>query len=104
MELRSGTLNLFILRAVAEKPLHGYAITSWLRRASGGDLAVEEGALYHALHRMERQGWLHATPGPSDQNRQAKYYRLTPAGRRALERESRAWSDYARLVARILHS
>jgi transcriptional regulator len=103
VDLRPGTLNLFILRAVAEQPRHGYAIASWLRAASGGELAVEEGALYHALHRLERQGWLRATPGSSDQNRQAKYYRLTPAGRRALERESRSWRDYARLVARILH-
>lgn len=103
MDLRPGTLNLFILRAVAERPLHGYAIAAWLRAASGGELSIEEGALYHALHRLERQGWLRATPGASDQNRQAKYYRLTAEGRRALNRERRSWADYARLVARVLH-
>lgn len=102
MELRPGTLNLFILRALADGPRHGYAIASWLRGVSGGELAVEEGALYHALHRMERGGWLAATFGPSEQNRQAKFYRLTAAGQRALGRERRAWTDYTRLVARIL--
>jgi transcriptional regulator len=102
MELRPGTLNLFVLRALAEGPRHGYAIASWLRAVSGGELAVEEGALYHALHRMERSGWLAATFGASDQNRQAKYYRLTAAGHRALSRERRAWTEYAKLVARVL--
>jgi transcriptional regulator len=103
MDLRPGTLNLFILRAVADQPRHGYAIASWLRDASGGALAIEEGALYHALHRLERQGWLRATAGSTDLNRHAKYYRLTAEGRRALARERRSWSDYARLVARVLH-
>jgi PadR family transcriptional regulator, regulatory protein PadR len=102
MDLRPGTLNLFILRAVADQPRHGYAIAAWLRDVSGGELAIEEGALYHALHRLERQGWLRATPGATDRNRHAKYYRLTAEGRRALARERRSWADYARLVARVL--
>jgi transcriptional regulator len=102
VDLRHGTLDLFILRALADAPQHGYAVIAWLREVSDGELAIEEGALYHALHRMERRGWLAADWGPSENNRQARYYRLTAAGRRALEAESRRWTRYAALAAKIL--
>ena len=102
MDLRHGTLDLFILRALAGGPRHGYAVIAWLREVSGGDLDVEEGALYHALHRMERRGWLAAELGPSENNRQARYYRLTAIGRRELQSETRRWTRYADMAARIL--
>ena len=102
MDLRAGTLDLFILRALADGRRHGYAITAWLRSVSDGELAVEEGALYHALHRMEQRGWLAAEWGPSENNRQAKYYRLTPLGRRELGRQTTRWTRYAAMAARIL--
>ena len=101
MELRPGTLNLFILQSLAGGPRHGYAITAWLRDASGGELAIEEGALYHALHRMERGGWLTSETRPSDANRQARYYRLTPAGRRELSRETQSWRRYVAIAERL---
>ena len=102
MDLRHGTLDLFVLRALADGPRHGYAVIAWLRDISGGELDVEEGALYHALHRMERRGWLAAELGPSENNRQARYYRLTAIGRRELQREARRWTRYADMAARIL--
>jgi PadR family transcriptional regulator, regulatory protein PadR len=102
MDLRHGTLDLFILRALAGGPLHGYAVIAWLRDASGGELDVEEGALYHALHRLERRGLLRADWGPSENRRQARFYRLTPLGRRELARETTRWTRYAALAARIL--
>ncbi len=102
MDLRPGTLDLFILRALADGPQHGYAVIAWLRDVSGGELAIEEGALYHALHRMERRGWLAADWGASENNRQARYYRLTAPGRRALETETTSWTRYAALATRIL--
>ena len=102
VDLKPGTLDLFILRALADEARHGYAVVAWLRRASDEQLEIEEGALYHALHRMERRGWLRAEWGASANNRQARFYRLTPAGRRQLERETVTWQRYADLAARIL--
>jgi transcriptional regulator len=102
LDLRHGTLDLFILRALAAGPRHGYAIIAWLREVSGGDLDVEEGALYHALHRMERRGWLRAEWAASENNRQARFYRLTPLGRRELATETKRWTRYAAMAARIL--
>jgi transcriptional regulator len=102
VQLQPGTLNLFILRALVDGPRHGFAVIAWLRDASAGELAIEEGALYHALHRMERQGWLAAEWGSSEHNRQAKYYRLTPIGRRELQRQTKAWNRYAALAAAVL--
>ena len=101
-DLFTGTLDLLILRTVESGPKHGYAIGRWIRESSSGVLDVEEGALYHALHRMERRGWLAAELGPSENNRQARYYRLTAIGRRELQRETRRWTRYADMAARIL--
>ena len=102
VDLRPGTLDLFILRALADGPQHGYAVVAWLREVSGGELAIEEGALYHALHRMERRGWFAADWGPSENNRQARFYKLTAVGRKALDHETQRWTRYAALTARIL--
>jgi len=103
MQLLPGTLNALVLSTLADGPRHGYAIAEALRRSSRGELLVEEGALYHALHRMEREGWLRATWRASDNNRRAKFYALTAEGRRELKREARAWSRYAAYLTRVLH-
>lgn len=102
MHLRPGTLNLFILRALVNGPEHGFGVVTGLRSLSGGELDIEEGAVYHALHRMERQGLLAAEWAPSDNSRTAKFYRLTPHGRRELRRETSDWTRYAAIMARAL--
>jgi len=102
MQLQPGTLNLFILRSLADGRRHGFEIAAWLREVSGGELAVEEGALYHALHRMAREGWLATEWGASENNRQAKFYRLTATGRRELHRQAAAWQRYAALLGAVL--
>jgi transcriptional regulator len=102
MQLLQGTLNALILATLADGPRHGYAIADELRRSSRGELVLEEGALYHALHRMEGRAWLVAEWRASDNNRRAKYYSLTPAGRRQLTKEARTWAKYAAYLARVL--
>jgi transcriptional regulator len=100
--LFTGTLDLLILRGLAWGPLHGYAIGRWILESSGDVLQVEEGVLYPALHRLESKGWLKAEWGRTDTNRRAKFYDLTPAGRRALEGEVARWSEHAAAVAAVL--
>ena len=102
MQIQPGTLSLFILRALVTGRRHGFDIVTWLRHLSEGDLSVEEGAVYHALRRMERNGWLASEWGTSDNNRQAKYYRLTPLGRLELQTQETAWKRYAAIVGRAL--
>lgn len=102
MHVLQGTLNVLILNALGERPLHGYAIVERIRAASSGELEIEEGALYHAVHRMEARGWLSHVWQPSENNRRAKYYSLTAAGRRQLAREARAWASYGAFLARVL--
>jgi PadR family transcriptional regulator PadR len=97
-----GTLNLLILRALQDGPLHGLAIQRRLRDASDSALSVEEGALYPALHRLEAEGLLGAEWGTSDKNRKAKFYRLTAKGRRHLRREAARWTAHAQAVFRTL--
>lgn len=97
-----GTLNLLILRALRDGTLHGLAIQRRLHQASETALSVDEGALYPALHRLERDGLLEAEWGTSEKNRKAKYYRLTAEGRRALERETDRWVSHVRAVSRTL--
>jgi transcriptional regulator len=91
-----------ILRTLAWGPANGYAIAQWVRELSEGDIELEEGALYPALHRMEHRGWIAAEWGLSPNNRRAKFYRLTPAGRRALQSEAARWQRYVALVGRVL--
>jgi PadR family transcriptional regulator PadR len=100
--LLHGTLDVLILKAVSWGPRHGYAIAEWARTVSDGDLLVEEGPLYTALHRLERKGWLTSEWGFSDNNRRAKYYQLSPAGRRQLRSEASSWERYARAVTKAL--
>jgi transcriptional regulator len=102
LDLLRGTLDLLILKALAWGPRHGYAVTSWIRETSGDQLDVLDGALYQALHRLEARGLVTAEWGLSDNNRKAKYYALTPAGRRALQAQTREWTRYSRVVDRLL--
>ena len=97
-----GTLELLILKTLgAGSELHGFAILEWILQATDQTILVEDGALYHALHRMERRGWLKGTWGISDRGRRAKYYRLSAAGRKALAAEQERWTRYVEAVARI---
>lgn len=102
--LFTGTLDLLILRTVQGDPLHGYAIGKSLRETSEGVLDVEEGALYPALHRLEKKGLLESEWGKTETNRRAKFYRLTAAGRRALEAEAARWTAHADAVRAVLGS
>ena len=102
MDVRQGTLDLLVLKSLTWKPMHGYNILEWLRQATGGELRIEDAALYPALHRMEARGLIEAEWGTSENNRRAKYYRLTGEGRSALEAEAASWERYAQLVARVL--
>jgi PadR family transcriptional regulator, regulatory protein PadR len=102
LELVRGTLDILILKALIWRPLHGYAITSLILRQSDDALLVEEGTLYPALWRLESRGFLEAEWGLSDNNRKAKYYKLTSEGRRYLRAETKTWEAYAEAVAKIL--
>ena len=102
LDLLRGTLDLLILKALTWGPRHGYAVTSWIRDTTRGELEVEDGALYQALYRLEQRGWLAAEWGLSENNRKAKYYALTAAGRRRLKAQVSTWERYARAVGRVL--
>ena len=102
LEFLRGTLDVLILKALVWGPLHGYAVTSFIRRQSDDALLVEEGTLYPALWRLESRGYVEAEWGLSDNNRKAKYYSLTAEGRRHLHAESRVWEAYAGAVAKVL--
>jgi PadR family transcriptional regulator len=97
-DLFTGSLELLILKAVSWGPRHGYAIGQWLRQTTSEALTVQEGALYPALHRLERRGLLEEEWGVSETNREAKFYRLTPAGRKHLKAEQARWHEYARVM------
>ena len=102
-DILQGTLDLLVLRTLsASGPMHGYAITSHIRRVSAELLRVEEGSLYPALHRLEMQGWVDAEWGVSDANRQAKFYRLTRAGQKQLQVEEQQWARMSAAVGRVL--
>lgn len=97
-----GTLHMLVLRALSGEPRHGYQIARWVRQRTAGDLEIEEGALYPALHRLSRRGWVTFEWGTSENNRRAKYYRLTPKGRRQLREETDQWRRYAAAVGAVL--
>lgn len=103
IQLLPGTLELLILRALGDgEQRHGFSILRWISAASDGTLSIEEGALYPALHRMERRGWLESVWGVSENHRRAKYYALTSAGRARLAQEISSWNAYVDLLARML--
>ena len=100
--LLRGTLDLLILKALSWGPRHGYAVAEWIQTITDGELLVEEGPLYTALHRLEGAGWLTAEWGFSENNRKAKYYQLSRAGREQLRREVSSWQRYAGAVTKAL--
>jgi len=102
LEVLQGTLDVLVLKSLALEPRHGYAVARWIRRVTDGALEIEEGALYTALHRMHRRGWLEAEWGLSENNRRAKFYRLTDDGRKELEKRTERWSAYAAAVFKVL--
>lgn len=102
MSLLQGTVDLLILRALQAAPAHGYAVSRWVRERTDGVLSMEDAALYQALHRLEGKGWIDAEWGLSENNRRAKYYALTPAGRRQLRDEMSAWTRYAAAVFKVI--
>jgi len=101
-ELIPGTLDMLILKTLSRGTMHGYSIAQYIQEASRDVLKVEEGALYPALHRLEVRGLLKAEWGASDNNRRAKFYKLTALGRRELEEEAAYWSRVATAVTRVM--
>jgi transcriptional regulator len=97
-----GTLDLLVLRALSWSPMHGFEIVSWLERAAGGSLDVDDSALYQAVYRLEERGLLAAEWGVTENNRRARYYKITPAGRTHLRTETKSWMKYAETVTTIL--
>ena len=102
VDLVQGTLDLLVLNALRWDAMHGYNILDWLRRATQAELRIGDAALYPALHRMEARGLITSEWGLSENNRRAKFYRLTLAGRRALQAEAASWQRYVAIVARVL--
>jgi transcriptional regulator len=97
-----GTLDVLVLKTLCWGPMHGYAVARWLHQVTDDVLQVEEGSLYPSLHRMERKGWVASEWGLSENNRRAKYYALTAAGRRRLQAEMRTWSAFSAAVSKVL--
>jgi PadR family transcriptional regulator PadR len=102
LNLLQGTLDILVLRSLLTGPLHGYGVARWIRETSEDALRIEEGALYTALHRMEKRKWLESEWGLSENNRKAKYYSLTERGRRELDEGALSWTRYAEAVFKIL--
>ena len=104
LELLQGTLDLLVLRILASGPQHGWGIAQKLQVLSDDALRVNQGSLYPALYRLEREGWIAAEWGASENNRKARFYRLTKSGRRQLEAETDSWTRMAAAVARVLET
>ena len=102
LDVLKGTLDVLILKTLSWGPAHGYAVSRWIRQVTDEALSIEEGALYPALHRLEQRGWVSAEWGLSDNNRRARYYRLTPQGRAQLRREVSGWDRFAAAVSKVL--
>jgi transcriptional regulator len=103
-DLLQGTLDLLILKVVALGPVHGYGIAQRIRQISSDVLQVQQGSLYPALHRLEKRGWIAADWGESENNRQARFYRLSAKGRKQLVAEEETWNRLSQAVALILRT
>ena len=101
-ELLQGTLDLLILKTLALEPMHGWGITQRIQQISDGVLQVNQGSLYPALVRLEQQGWISSEWGTSENNRQAKYYKLTRSGRKQLDQETESWKRVSTAIEQIL--
>ena len=104
LDLLQGTLDLLILKTLAWQPMHGYGVAEWIRDRTRDDLQIADGALYTALHRLEKRALIHSEWGVSENNRKAKYYRLTPNGRKQLREQSERWARYTRAVSAVLQT
>lgn len=104
LDLMQGTVAVLILKTLSWGAMHGYDISRSIRRRSDGVLGLEDAALYQALHRLERKGWIEAEWGLSENNRKAKFYRLSDEGKRQLQVEVTTWQQYATAVAKVLES
>ena len=104
IDLPQGTLDLLLLRTLVTGPQHGWAISERVQQVSKDVLQIQQGSLYPALHRLERQGWIKAQWGTSDNNRRAKYYELTRAGKKQLEQEEASWRKLTAAVAQVLEN
>ena len=102
IELLKGTLDLLALKALALGPLHGLGVSNRIAQITQGAFQVKPGSLFPALHRMEEAGWLTSSWGESENNRRAKYYRLTPTGRKQLRQEHSEWLEFAAAIARVM--
>lgn len=104
VELLQGTLDMLVLKALTAGAMHGYGVAQRIQVLSDEVLKVEEGSLYPALYRMEERGWIESEWGVSDNNRRAKYYKLTRAGRKQLEAQSSSWSQLSEAVTRVMRT
>jgi transcriptional regulator len=102
LELVQGTLDVLVLKTLSWGPRHGYAVARWIHDTSREELRVEDRALYVSLHRLEARGWVESEWGLSDNNRKAKFYQLTPAGRKRLREQAERWGRYAKAIDRVL--
>jgi len=103
-DLLQGTLDMLILKTLALEPMHGWGISQRIQQTSSGVLNVNQGSLYPALYRLEEQGWISSEWGSSENNRQAKYYKLTRAGRKQLEEETANWQRLAAAIEQVLQA
>ena len=104
LDLLQGTLDVLVLRALAWGPMHGYAVARFIHKGSDGTFTVLDGALYTSLHRMEERGWVESEWGISENNRNARFYRLTAAGRKQLKKESEAFEGLMRSIQLVLRN
>ena len=102
LPLMQGTLDLLVLRTLNSRPMHGYGIATLVHERTDGELAIEDAALYQALHRLDRLGLVEAEWGPSENNRRARYYTITAAGRKRLREQTANWRRYARAIEAVL--
>lgn len=102
VDLLQGTLDMLVLKAVSLGPLHGYGVLLRIQQISGDRLEIQQGSLYPALYRLEHEGWIAGEWGQSENNRRARYYSLTDAGRKRLETETRKWREFASVMSAIL--
>jgi PadR family transcriptional regulator len=103
-DLLQGTLDMLILKTLALEPMHGWGVSQRIQQISSGVLSVNQGSLYPALYRLEDQGWIEAEWGNSDNNRQAKYYKLTRAGRKQLDEETANWQRLSAAIEQVLQA
>ena len=104
VDLLQGTLDVLVLKTLSWGTRHGYAVARWLQQVTDDVLRIEEGSLYPALHRLERRGWVESEWGLSENNRKAKYYRITTEGRRQLRAEASTWTTFSLAVSKVLTS